>query len=67
MNLLASYKIELFCKNQNGSNALHIAVKKGNHKAIDALLALKFPLDEQKKNGITALGIACYKGNLLML
>jgi hypothetical protein len=46
MNLLAKHNIELLCKNQNGSNALHIAVKKGDHKAVDALLALKFPLDE---------------------
>ena len=67
MNLLASHNIALLCKNQNGSNALHIAVKKGDHKAVDALLALKFPVDEQKKNGITALGIACFTGNLLLL
>jgi|LauGreDrversion4_2_1035121.scaffolds.fasta_scaffold268735_1 ankyrin repeat protein len=28
---------------------------------------MKFPVNEQKKNGITALGIACFKGNAEIL
>ena len=31
------------------------------------MIELKFPLNEQKMNGITALGIACYKGNAEIL
>ncbi len=31
------------------------------------MLDLKFPVNEQKNNGITALGIACYKGNAALL
>lgn len=31
------------------------------------MLDLKFPVNEQKKNGITALAIACYKGNVALL
>jgi ankyrin repeat protein len=27
-------------------------------------LDLNFPIDDEKKNGVTALGIACIKGNI---
>ena len=56
--------IDLMCKNQNGSNALHIAVKKENIPIVQALLDIHYPLDYTKNNGITALGIAAHKGNL---
>jgi ankyrin repeat protein len=42
--------IDIYARNQNGSNLLHIAVKNNNMPA--------------KNNGITAVGIAAYKGNV---
>lgn len=53
----------MMCKNQNGSNALHIAVKKNNIEVIKVLLGIKYPLDETKNNGVTAIGIAAFKGS----
>ena len=67
MNFLLDNQADIMCKNQNGSNALHIATKKGNVEAVKMLLSMKFPVNEQKKNGITALGIACFKGNAEIL
>lgn len=59
--------IDLMCKNQNGSNALHIAVKKDNIHVIQTLLDIHYPLDYTKNNGVTACGIASYKGSLKIL
>ena len=41
-----------------------MAVKKGNHSVIETLLELEFPLEIPKNNGITAIGIAAFKGDL---
>lgn len=54
-------------RNLNGSNALHIAVKKGNLKVVKALLDMKYPLNYTKNNGVSAAGIAAFKGNLALL
>ena len=59
--------IEKLVKNQNGSNALHIAVKRGLFAVVQSLILMDFPLDEVKDNGITALGIAAYRGNVSMM
>ena len=59
--------IDMLSRNQNGSNALHIAVKKENQKVVQALLDIKYPLDYTKKNGVTAVGIAAYRGNMKIL
>lgn len=67
MKHLVDNQADILCKNQNGSNALHIATKKNNVMAVKALLEMKFPVNEQKMNGITALGIACFKGNAEIL
>ena len=53
--------------NENGSNALHIAVKKEYVETVTSLIDLKFPVDIPKKNGVTALGIAAFSGNLIIL
>ncbi|CDW88756.1 ankyrin repeat-containing protein [Stylonychia lemnae] len=67
MRILISKGIDLMCKNQNGSNALHIAVKKENLLVIQTLIDIHYPLGYSKNNGVTALGIAAYKGNLQIL
>ena len=46
---------------------MHIAVKKNNINAVKALIAMGYPLNSTKNNGITALGIAALKGNHKML
>jgi len=34
---------------------------------VQALLDIKYPLDYTKKNGVTAVGIAAYRGNMKIL
>jgi ankyrin repeat protein len=50
-------------RNDIGSNALHIAVKRRNLEAVKELIALGFPLDDLKSNGVTALGIAVHNSD----
>lgn len=64
MRILHAKGANIFCRNQNGSNALHIATKKGLFQVVRELLKIKFPLDKLKANGISALAIAAIKGNL---
>lgn len=42
MHLLRQRDVEMYSTNQNGSNALHMAVKKQNYTVIKELLAMKF-------------------------
>jgi ankyrin repeat protein len=63
MQILRLKGIDIMSTNTNGSNALHIAVKRGNKEAVEMLVDIKFPMNIPKNNGITALGIAAYKGN----
>lgn len=44
-----------------------MAVKKGNFEVIETLLEMEYPLEIPKNNGITALGIAAFKGDILLL
>jgi ankyrin repeat protein len=67
MRYLMQKGIDMLSRNQNGSNALHIAAKKDNVKVIQALLDIKYPLNYTKHNGVTAVGIAAYCGNLKIL
>ena len=44
---------------------MHIAVKLGHVQVVKELVKLKnFPVDEMKKNGVTAMGIAAYRGQI---
>ena len=67
MRFLVSRGIDIMNRNQNGSNALHIAVKKDNFKVIQSLIDMHYPLDYTKNNGVTAVGIACYKGSVQLI
>jgi ankyrin repeat protein len=64
MRFLMQKGIDILSTNQNGSNALHIAVKKENINVVQVLLDIKYPLNYTKNNGVTALGVAAYKGNI---
>ena len=51
-------------QNQNGSNALHIAVKSNNLEIMETLVnSYNYNLDVQKHNGVTALGVAVHADN----
>ena len=68
IRLLLSIGANPSVKNQNGSNALHIAVKLGHLGAAKEIASLKnYPVDEEKENGVTAYGIAAYRGHINML
>ena len=68
MRQLHAMKIDTLATNQNGSNCLHIAVKLGHIAVVTEVMKLKsFPIDAIKKNGVTAMGIAAYKGSVPML
>jgi len=43
MQLLIVKGADIFARNHNGSNALHIAVKKNNFSIVKALINMKFP------------------------
>ncbi|CDW86931.1 ankyrin repeat-containing protein [Stylonychia lemnae] len=67
MKLLVSKGIDTMSKNQNGSNALHISVKKGNIDVVKNLIDMHYPLNNIKNNGVTAVGIAAYSGNVSLI
>ena len=64
MKILAMSSIDILATNENGSNALHIAVKRANIEAVMVLIEIKFPLNLAKKNGVAALGIAVHIGSI---
>jgi ankyrin repeat protein len=64
MKLLYFSGIDVRVKNDIGSNALHIAVKKGNREAVKELIDMAFPVDYEKSNGVTALGIAVHNNDI---
>ncbi len=63
MELLNEKGCDRFCKRKDGTNALHLAVKKSNKEMINMLMRMGFPIDEPKKNGYTALTIAVFEQN----
>ena len=67
MRLLCELGCERLAKNEIGSNALHIAVKRKNREAVEELVAMDFPLDFQRENGVTALGIAVHSGDMSLI
>jgi ankyrin repeat protein len=64
MRKLSEFGIDRMVKNELGSNALHIAVKRGNIQCIQEMIEMDFPLDIPKANGVTALGIAIHSTDL---
>eukprot|EP00347_Sterkiella_histriomuscorum_P012575 403368041 len=44
-----------------------MAVKKNNEQIVQALIDIRYPLNIQKNNGVTAVGIASYTGNVKIL
>jgi ankyrin repeat protein len=67
LRMLSELGCERMCKNEIGSNALHIAVKRKNLESIEELIAMDFPLDIPRDNGVTALGIAVHSGEMRMV
>lgn len=67
MKRLLEKGADIYSRNHNGSNVLHIATKKNNEKIVAELIKMRFPLDHAKNNGITAAGIAAYKGYFKIL
>ena len=63
LELLAKTEIDKYAMNQNGSNALHMAVKRNNREVMEALIKMDYDLDRPKNNGVTALGIAALAGH----
>ena len=45
MKRLVDRGADIFARNYNGSNALHIAVKKHNFSIVQALVNIKYPLN----------------------
>ena len=45
MKSLVDRGADIFARNHNGSNALHIAVKKNNFSIVQALVNIKYPLN----------------------
>jgi ankyrin repeat protein len=45
MKLLMSKGADIFSRNHNGSNALHIAVKKNNFEIVKALINMNYPVN----------------------
>ncbi|TNV86532.1 hypothetical protein FGO68_gene15003 [Halteria grandinella] len=64
MRLLYQHGIDVKIKNDIGSNPMHIAVKKKNREALQELIEMGFPIDEEKQNGVTALGIAVHNNDI---
>ena len=68
MRQLLAMGVDSHAANQNGSNALHIAVKLGHANVVREIMNLKnLSVDGMKKNGVTALGIAAFRGNVPMM
>ncbi len=59
--------IDLHTTNENGSNALHIACKRGFIEVVRELIRHQYPLNTPKSNGVTALGIAAHEGHFQIL
>lgn len=62
MKVLAEKGIDIFNHNKiTGSNALHISTQKNFTNVVQMLVRSKFYLEIPRKDGLTALGIACLK------
>jgi ankyrin repeat protein len=58
--ILAELGIDILVQHkETRSNALHVAIMRKHYKLAIMLIQSKFPLNEVKKGGITALHLAC--------
>jgi ankyrin repeat protein len=59
---LASKKADLLCLSEHGMNVLHVAVNKNYPDIVKMLLVnYSFPLNQQTKQGLTALSISVFR------
>ena len=54
MKTLSELAIDIFVKNVENVNALHLAIAKDHCPIVKMLLESDFPLDEETDNGMTA-------------
>ena len=64
MKTLSELAIDIFVKNEQLVNALHLAITKDHFPIVKMLLESDFPLDEETDNGMTAFQLAAYHGRL---
>jgi len=65
MKALAENGIDILNTDKKGANALHVATMRGYENIVKMLITSKYPLDNEMKNGATALGIAVRDPNLM--
>lgn len=63
MKTLVRANVDRYAKNQNGSNALHMAVKRDSLIVLKELISTDYDVNIPKNNGVTALGIAALTDN----
>jgi len=63
MKILAEAGIDIFCKNKNKVNVLHLAVSRNHINIVEMLLDSDFPLDLETIDGMTAFQLAAYNGH----
>jgi len=62
LTLLGNAGIDIFCCHKvTKSNALHVALERGNYKIASQLILSNFPLNNQNSQHLTPLIIACMK------
>jgi ankyrin repeat protein len=54
MKILAEAGIDIFSKNRNRVNVLHLAVSRNHKNIVEMLLESDFPLDLETIDGMTA-------------
>lgn len=63
MKTLVRAEVDRYAKNQNGSNALHMAVKRDSIGVLTELIQTDYDVNIPKNNGVTGLGIAALSDN----
>jgi ankyrin repeat protein len=56
-------KVDIANANELESNSMHISAKRNNKECVKYLLEIKFPINEIKPNGTTAVSLAAYNGH----
>jgi len=64
MLLLKDRCSDIFCRNKQGANVLHVSVKKGLRHVVQELIKMDYPLNKLKDNGLSALSIGASEGQL---